>query len=333
MIRAMAPYRISFGGGGSDVPPYCWEEGGAVLNATIDRHAYATITCSDRVRLVSDDTGELAEYTPGRLPYDGRLDLLKAPYNLVYPGASLEVRSEAEAPPGSGLGGSSSLAVALVAALLKASGREANRHEVAMLAYRAEREELRQLGGYQDQFAAAYGGINYMEFSREGVRVEGLRLDQDLRLELQYRTLLFYLGKARRSYEIHGDMQRRYEEDKERQREHRRALREIASGMRSALLKGDLEEFGELIHKGWLEKKSMSDMISDELIDRAYEVAREAGAIGGKVLGAGGGGHFMAFVRPEKRGSVISALSSIGLVPVQFKFEKMGVVIWRARKL
>jgi D-glycero-alpha-D-manno-heptose-7-phosphate kinase len=330
-FRGRAPLRISFGGGGTDVPPYCWEEGGAVVNSTIDRYAYATFEPGGgSVVLESSDTGVRREYPAGaRLPYDGELDLLKAGANVAGAAGGFRLTTYSQAPPGSGMGGSSSLAVAIIGAIQAHRGR-VDRMEVAMLAYRAEREELGQRGGYQDQLAAAHGGFNYMEFSRSGISVTPLRLDRWVILELEAMSILLYTGRARLSSRIHEDVDRRNREDPGAGRAYRGELRRIAREMRSALERGDLGDFGELLREGWEAKRRMSPLISDSVVDRAYARAMELGAAGGKVLGAGGGGHLFLLADPERRGTIIRELEGMGLVSVPFSFEtEGGLVTWR----
>jgi len=336
IARARAPLRVSFGGGGTDVPPYCWEEGGAVVNATIDRYARASVELGGgSVVLEAGDLGAREEHPIGRLPYGGGLDLLRAAVNAVGVGSGLRLSTQGGAPIGSGLGGSSSLAVAAIGAMLRAlrPGAEPDRMEVAMLAYRAEREELGQRGGYQDQLAAAHGGFNLMEFlPGGGIRVTPLRLDPEVILELDARSLLFYTGRSRISSRIHEDVDRRSREDPGAQRAARAELRGVALGMRSALERGDMGEFGELLREGWEAKRRMSSLISDGPLDLAYSRAMELGAMGGKVLGAGGGGHLFLLVDPARRGEIVKGMEDAGLIHVPFSFEvgagEVGLRTW-----
>ncbi|MDG6930755.1 MAG: GHMP kinase [Nitrososphaerota archaeon] len=327
IVRGRAPFRISFGGGGTDVPPYCWEEGGAVLNSTIDRYAYSTVETSGKgYEFISYDTGTRAKYD--KLTYDGRLDLLKAVMRVLNAGPGTMVSTYSEAPAGSGLGGSSTLAVSLATAL----SADLSKYDLAMTAYRAEREELRQAGGYQDQFASAYGGINYMEFIDGRVNVVPLRLPYEVIAELQYRSLLFYLGRNRLSSAIHDSMKHKYSAEEGEQRELRRRLKAIAQRMKDELNRGNVDEFGILLDENWNVKKGMSELISNGEIDRLYDKAIAAGALGGKVLGAGGGGHMLIFCRADRRQEVMKEMVDAGLINVQFAFENGGAVHWKLQE-
>ena len=328
IVRGRAPFRISFGGGGTDVPPYCWEEGGAVLNSTVDRYAYSTVeTVREGYELISYDTGTIAKYD--KLTYDGKLDLLKAVMKVMKVGPGLRSSTYSEVPAGSGLGGSPTLAVSLAAALSGVLSLNLSKYELAMTAYRAEREELMQAGGYQDQFATAYGGINYMEFSNGKVNILPLMLPDGAVAELQYRSLLFYLGSNRLSSQIHDSMNRKYKEKEAEQMELRRRLKGIAQRMKDELSRGNIDEFGLLLNENWTAKKGMSELISNEEIDKIYAKAINAGALGGKVVGAGGGGHMLIFCRTDRRQEVMKEMIGAGLINVQFTFENGGAIYWK----
>ncbi len=331
LVRSRAPFRISFGGGGTDVPPYCWEHGGAVLNTTINRYAYSSLSLGgEEVTIRSVDMNLELKYTTAKLPYDGKLDLIKAVANQFNLREGFVVETYSEMPPGSGMGTSSSLAVSLIAAFTEALGLKMEKQEMAMLAYHVEREELGQLGGYQDQFAAAFGGLNLMEFFKDRVNVKPVAVKEEVLEELQYRTLLFFTGKAHFSHEIHSDMKKKYEEEKEKEKIVRDELKRIAYELHKALLKEDLDYFGQLIDENWTFKKKMSEKISDEAIDSVYQRLKDAGALGGKIQGAGGGGFLLMFVKKDKRGEVIREAMKAGLEPFSFRFEREGVKAWRA---
>lgn len=334
IIRSKAPFRISFGGGGTDVPPYCWEHGGAVVSTTIDKYAYASLrTGGKKIKINSIDFNVEENFDLGKLEYDGgKLDLVKVVINQFDIIEGFDLITHGDMPPGSGMGTSSSLAVALIGCLKEFVGRRMSNDEIANLAYHAEREELGQKGGYQDQYAAAFGGLNYIEFFKGRTTVTPLNLPSDLLNEFQYRLLLFYTGRTRLSSDIHGDMRKRYEEEKEESRKMRGGLKKVATSMKHALRKGDLEEFGKLLHKGWLYKKKLSDKIADPRINKLYEVARKEGAMGGKILGAGGGGHLLLFCKHERKFDVQGKLTKYNIKFVPFKFEPKGLQTWNVEK-
>lgn len=343
LLLSRAPFRISFGGGGTDVPPYCWEHGGAVVSLTINRYAYAVLRGLEERKMVlrSLDLGLTWSSGLGRAEYDGKLELLKAVVNEFSPAEGFELTTYSDLPASSGMGTSSSLTVALIGCLAEFTGRKMGPGEMAELAYRLEREELGQEGGYQDQYAAAFGGLNFMEFGREGVRVTPLRLPSGTLEALLDRLLLFSTGemffpeearelaasrRAERRRGIHSEMRKKMDSE-EVSRFHR--LKEIAVRMRDALLSGDLEGFGDLLHLAWEEKKAVSGRITNPEVEALYELARRRGARGGKLLGAGAVGCLLVFCEPERRQEVVEALSELGARPIPFLFEPRGVRVWR----
>jgi D-glycero-alpha-D-manno-heptose-7-phosphate kinase len=342
-ILGRAPFRISFGGGGTDVPPYCWEHGGAVVSMTVNKYACAVLRGLEERRMVlrSLDLGLSWSSGLGRAEYDGKLELLKAAVNEFSPERGFELTTYSDLPASSGMGTSSSLTVALIGCLAEFTGRRMGPGEMAELAYHLEREELGQEGGYQDQYAAAFGGLNFMEFGREGVRVTPLRLPAGTLEALLDHLLLFSTGEvflpeearelaARRRAErrrgIHSEMSRKMGSE-EVLRFHR--LKEIALGMRDALLSGDLERFGDLLHLAWEEKKGVSGRITNPEVEALYELARRKGARGGKLLGAGAVGCLLLFCEPGRKREVVEALSGLGARPLPFLFEPRGVRVWR----
>lgn len=331
IIRSKAPFRISFGGGGTDVAPYCWEHGGAVVNTTIDKYAYASLRTGGRkININSVDFGVKESSDLGKLEYTGsKLDFVKAVINQFEIQGGFHLTTFSDMPPGSGMGTSSSMAVALISCLGELERRQMSRDELARLAYHVEREELSQEGGYQDQYAATFGGLNYMEFFKGKVNVIPLHISPEILNELHYRLLLFYTGKTRFSGRIHKDMAKRSEKGERNYLERLEALKEVAKGMKHSLSVGNLEEFGELLHEGWLQKKNLSDRITTSQTEELYAAARKNGAIGGKILGAGGGGYLLLFCHPEKRFDVVRELTKRGVKPVSFGFEPNGVQTWR----
>lgn len=334
LIRAKAPFRISFGGGGTDVPPFCWEYGGAVVSTTIDKYAYATLRPIKlrKINLHSIDYNLEKTFKLGELEYNGELDLIKAAINEFNVKRGFDLLIHGEMPPGSGMGASSSIAVALIGCLKEFTDRRMSKREIAELAYNIEREELKEKGGYQDQYAAAFGGFNYIEFLRNKVDVTPLHLSQKIMNELLYRLSLFYTGETRLSSVIHEDMAKHYKEGKRDYLEGMNNLKRIANEIRRSLLRGGLERFGELLHEGWMEKRRLSGKITSPEIDRLYEIARGKGAVGGKILGAGGGGHLLVFCEPDKKFEVEEELIKYGVKTVPFGFAPEGLQTWRVKE-
>lgn len=334
MIRARAPTRVSFGGGGSDVPPYCWEHGGRVVSTTVDRYAHAALDPGgDEICLRSVDFSVAASFDPGRLAYTGdELDLLKAAVNQFEISEGFELTVAADLPPGAGMGGSSAVAVAVLRCLATFVGRDLSTDGLARLAYHAEREDLGDSGGYQDQYAAAFGGMNTIRFvaGEEQTVLEPLDLPPETRRGLERRSLLYYTGQTHDSGEIHDELDEQYREEPADQRERRDRLKQVATRMTTALQAGDLDRFGTLLHEGWTVKKSLSARITNPVVDGVYETARANGAIGGKLLGAGGGGHVLLFAEPGRSLDVAYALADHDVRRVPFSFENAGVEVTRS---
>ena len=334
VIRARAPFRISFAGGGTDVPPYPDIEGGAVLSATIDRYAYGSLRprTDGRVSIESVDLGIKVDFPVQDEPdLDGELRLVKAAVRRFSPhdemGYSLSLRSQA--PPGSGLGSSSTLTVALVALLQEHYGLGLSNYEMAEVAYQIEREDLGIEGGMQDHYAATFGGFNFIEFD-ERVIVNPLRIRPDIVNELQLSLILCYSGTSRQSRQIIADQSGRLARKDPETLAGLRAQKELALEMKSALLRGRLDEFAELLARAWEEKRRLSPLITTPQMEQLYSLATSHGAVGGKVTGAGGGGHILFFCDFDNRHRVSEALAGAGATIHDFSFSSDGVVTWRA---
>ncbi|MGZ4430601.1 MAG: GHMP family kinase ATP-binding protein [Gaiellales bacterium] len=332
-IRARAPLRISFAGGGTDVPPFPAREGGLVLNATIDRYAYGMLRPRrDRqIRIESADFGLSVNYQVDEPPiFDGRLDLVKAAIRKLgdasAPGYDLFLHSNA--PPGSGLGSSSTVMVTLIGLLKDFHGLPLTDYEIAALSHTIERTELGMLGGMQDQYAATFGGFNFIEFTADRVIVNPLRISDDVVNELAHNMLLCYTGATRRSDGIIEDQTARFEHGEEGTLRGLRMQKELAVEMKNALLQRRCSEFGDLLHQAWQHKKRMSPKITTSFIDEAYVEARRHGALGGKVTGAGGGGYMLFYCRFDKKHRVAEALTRMGATVTEFSFEPHGLTTW-----
>jgi D-glycero-alpha-D-manno-heptose-7-phosphate kinase len=333
IIRSKAPLRISFAGGGTDVPPYPEERGGAVLSTTINKYAYATLIPrdDDTINVTSLDYDVVAKYhADEKLFYDGELDLIKAVINNMGTKQGLDMFMHSDAPPGSGLGSSSTVVVALVGIFQKLLNKPLTDYDIAELAYKIERTDLGIKGGKQDQYAATFGGFNYIEFHSESTTVNPLRIKRDILNELEYSLLLCYTGKTRLSANILSEQIDKYVKKEKKSIEALDEIKAICVDMKNALLKGHLGEFGELLHKGWMHKKTLASKISNPEIDKLYETARANGAIGGKLLGAGGGGYLLLFCDFDKKHIIAEKLENLGGQIVNFGFDYQGLQSWNA---
>lgn len=332
--RARAPLRLSFCGGGTDVSPYPEEHGGMVLSATINQYAYASLRPrrDSKLTLASLDYDIVARYDhPRRIRFDGSLDLIKAVVRAmkVKRGADLWVHSDA--PPGSGLGSSSTLVVALIGVIGQWLGRPLESYEVAELAYRIERVDMKLAGGRQDQYAAAFGGFNFIEFLGDQTIVTPLRIRRDVLQEIEYRLLLCYMGQTRQSAKIIDRQTAAYRSGKKPVVQALHRLKQETLEMKRALLLGDVDGMGELLHEAWENKKRLDEAISTSHVDKLYQLARREGAIGGKMPGAGGGGYFLLLTRFDRKHRVAAVLEKHGGQVVPFQFESRGLMSWSSR--
>ena len=344
IVRSKAPLRISFAGGGTDVSPYPEERGGAVLNCTIDKFAYATLRAGGEdlssgttVRSLDYDMVALYE-RPDDLTYNGELDLVKAALKVLRPlvdggGKSepLELFLHSDAPPGTGLGSSSTMSVALVGAFQQYLREPWTPYEVAEMAFKIEREELGWRGGRQDQYAAAFGGFNFMEFSGATTIVNPLKIPAETLNELAYRLVLAYTGTSRFSQDIIERQTQGFSEHRKETTDALDGAKRLAVEMKNELLRGHIDEMGRLLHEGWELKKQFAEGISSPKIDAFYEKVRAAGALGGKLVGAGGGGFILLFCDFARRAEVAKAVSKLGGRVMDFSFERRGLQTWTVR--
>ena len=332
VIRGRAPLRISFGGGGTDVAPFCVEQGGAIIGSTINKYAYCSIVPrrDDQIIVHSLDFDMTVKYNAREnYVYDGRLDLVTAALNAMEIKKGCEVYLQCDAPPGSGLGTSSTVMVALLTAMARWKGVELDGYAMADLAYKVEREDLKIDGGYQDQYASTFGGFNFIEFhGRNDVVVNPLRIKKDIIHELQYNLLLCYTGKIHVSANIIRDQVSNYK--KEPSDGAMCEVKALAYAMKDELLKGNLHSFGKLLDYGWQSKKRMSSKITNPQIDELYEEALKAGAFGGKLLGAGGGGYLLVYCPYNVRHKVAERLELAGGQLADWNFELRGAQSWIA---
>ncbi len=341
LFRSRAPLRLGIAGGGTDVSPFCELHGGVVLNASISLYAYAVIELTDcgMIEFEATDRGEAfsCELTDFIEP-EGELLLHKGVYNRVVrefnagEPLSVKITTFADADAGSGLGTSSTMVVAILKAFVEYLNLPLGEYDIAHLAYEIERIELGLAGGKQDQYAATFGGFNFMEFyDHDRVLVNPLRIKNWVISELESSLVLYYTGCSRSSAKIIKDQIRNVEHSDRVATNVMLSMKEDAFHMKEALLKGNIHQFGEFLDHSWHDKKKLSSSITNPLIDNIYALARECGAYAGKVSGAGGGGFMMFLVDPVKRMQVIKALTGQGGVVMSCHFTKWGTEGWRIK--
>ena len=339
IYRSKAPLRLGLGGGGSDVSPYSDLYGGAVLNATIDQYAYCTIeeTKTDSIVMHAADL-DLKKRYPSllNLPIDGHLDLHKGVYNRVIKEfgikkpLSFNLTTYCDAPPGSGLGSSSTMVVAVLKAFTEWLNLPLGDYDMAYLAYQIERIDLGFSGGKQDQYAATFGGFNFIEFYKDDrVIVNPLRMKRWIVDELEVSMVLFYTGASRSSDKIIREQQKNTSTGKKMQIEATHRIKQNSYVMKDLLLKGDIIQFAKTLGKEWENKKKMASSITNKSIEKIYETAIKSGAYGGKVSGAGGGGFMFFTVDPLKRLNLINALSLFNGKVLNFHFSENGCQGWK----
>ena len=338
VYRAKAPLRISFCGGGTDVSPYPEERGGVVLSATIDKYVHASIRAVDEpvLRFHSLDLDEHATHPLGQpISAGGALALVEGVANSFqdegpFP-SGCEVYLHSDAPPGSGLGSSSTMVTALVGVFAEWLRRPLTPYEIAERTYRIERVDLKLAGGRQDQYAATFGGFNFIEFFADHVVVNPLRLRRSTWNELEYSLVLCFTGRTRASAHIVENQAKSYVARRPQVVSALDESKRIALEMKALLLRDQVHEMGHKLDEAWQHKKNLDTGITNPHIDTLYDAARKAGALGGKILGAGGGGYLLVLAPFEARHGVINALRKHEGDVQPFAFEDRGLQTWLAQ--
>jgi D-glycero-alpha-D-manno-heptose-7-phosphate kinase len=337
IYRSKAPLRIGLAGGGTDVSPYSDLYGGAILNATISLYANATIEPLNENMIILEtiDRNEEQRFDwSDQLPVNGKLDLLKGVYNRIQKDYGIKqqgfrLSTYVDAPAGSGLGTSSTLVVAIIGAFSEMLRLPLGEYDMAHYAYDIERKDLNLAGGKQDQYAATFGGVNYMEFYNDDkVIVNPLRIKQQYLFELENNLLLYYTSTSRESANIIKKQSKNVMEKKDSSIEAMHQLKEQARLMKEALLRGKLNEIGEILDFGFQQKRQMAEGISNPMLEEIYELAKKAGATGGKISGAGGGGFMIFYCPVNTKYNVIKTLEKFGGRYRRYKFTEHGLTTW-----
>lgn len=341
IYRSKAPLRLGLAGGGTDVSPYSDIYGGAILNATISLFAHAHIEEISRDAIICKaEDQHIYEECPltHSLPLGDHLHILKGVYNRIqkdyaFTLRGLEITTFVDAPTGSGLGSSSTLVVALVGAFVEMLKLPLGEYDIAQYAFDIERNDLGWAGGKQDQYAATFGGFNFMEFNKDNhTIVNPLRIRSETLYELENNLVLYYTSTSRDSSTIIKEQVDNVKNKKTSSIDAMHNLKKQAFMMKEALLTGRLYNMGELFDYGFTYKKQMAEKISNTTIDDIYNIARKAGSLGGKISGAGGGGFMIFYCPGTSRYTVINALSSLGGQVIPFRFTKKGLTSWSSNK-
>ena len=328
--RSKAPVRISFAGGGSDLTHYFMEEGGAVINATISLYCHVTLRLRRDLKITIDslDLAESISYEDLE-DFFGRSDnfeLFRSLLKLIKPDFGFELAVNSDFPSGSGLGGSSSVMVAVLGCFNEFRRDKWDDFELAEMAFQAERLNMRISGGWQDQYATVFGGFNFIEFKKDGNLIHPLRLKDRTILDLQESLVLFEITSGRNSGSIHDDQKATMQDTHIKGMVKKNVIH--CYDMRESLLRGRMDEFGSGLNLAWKLKRKFSHKISNDNLDEIYEYAIANGALGGKLLGAGGGGFFLFYVKTFTKNSFLRAMKQKGLSQTVFHFDHNGMQSW-----
>ena len=338
IIRSKAPLRLGLAGGGSDVSPYSDIYGGLILNATINLYTYCTIEeTNDGLISIDSDDAHCHESYPvlSSLEIDGKANLIKGVYNRVVKEfgivpCSFKITTYNDAPVGSGLGTSSAMVVCILKAFIEWKSLPLGDYETSRLAYEIERKDLELSGGKQDQYAAAFGGFNYMEFLQNDLGiVNPLKIKRWIVDELEASMVLYFTNVSRSSAAIIDQQKKNTSSGNQTAIEAMHRIKQSAIDMKLALLKGDMKELARILGEAWENKKKMADAITNPMIQEVFDVAIPAGALAGKVSGAGGGGFVMLMVEPTRKKEVINALGKLDGFVMPFQFTEGGAHGWK----
>jgi D-glycero-alpha-D-manno-heptose-7-phosphate kinase len=332
--RAKSPVRISFGGGGSDISTYFTENKAAVINATISLYSHSTLKIRDDEKIIlnSLDLNDKIEFNDIEelYKYEGKFSLIKAVIKAINPSFGFELFIHSDFPMSSGLGGSAVVTSSILGCFNQFRNDKWDKHDISEIAFQAERLHLGVAGGWQDQYATVFGGFNFMEFNKDQNIISPIRLNNETILEMEESLVLCYTGTTHDSGNIHNDQKKETQNTNVKERIQSNV--DLTFEIRNHLLRGRLDEFGKCLHTAWVLKRSFSSKISNSFLDKIYNGAIQNGAIGGKLLGAGGGGYFLFYVPSFDRHKLMNWIKTIGLLATPFVFENNGLQSWTVRE-
>lgn len=322
-----APVRISFGGGGTDLASYYEKYGGVVVSAAINKYFYTILELrqDDRIQIISADLQ--LNQTVGdcyQLKYGEGLDIPVAVLKHLNVQRGMNMLMASEIPPGTGLGSSGAVTVNIINTINHLEHLKLSKQDIAEMAYNIEYNELNLPIGKQDEYASAFGGLNFMKFEKDGVTVEPIEVHKEIRMRMEDDIMLFFTGRTRQSSKILRSQDASTKDDKGEVVERLHEIKDICFKVKKAIEIGDLVEMGKLLDLSWQNKKKLAKGITNARIDKIYEMAKKKGAVGGKLTGAGGGGYMMLFCEKKHQPDVIKAMVKDGLTLLDFKFDHKG---------
>lgn len=336
LLIARAPVRISFGGGGTDLPAYYTQFGGAVLSTAINRYIYTFISrgASDALQIISSDFRVFYRHEAGsEFETEGELGLAKAVLREFEDVEGLDVFLASQIPPGTGLGGSGAVAVSMITALAAWHGRNLSKIDIAEMACDISLNKLKLPSGKQDEYGATMGGLNQIVFTQSGTTVHPVDTPPGVLDTFQRRLMLFFTGKSRNSEKILSSQSKASREQDPATLERMHRIKALGQDMVTTISEGRLDDFGDLLHQSWVQKRGVNTDISNNQIDTAYETARKNGAIGGKITGAGGGGFLMLYCHEDKQAAVTAALGELNLSRMDFRFDFDGAQVLLSQRV
>lgn len=335
IIRARVPVRVSYSGGGTDMSSYINKVPSAVLSSTINKYCTASIIIrnDDEIHISSKDLDlEYSAKNLNEIQYGDDLDLIKAAIKIMQPDYGFDLETYAEYEGGTGLGGSSAVVVSVLGAMnYFRNEQQLDIYQLADLAYQVERIEMKMQGGWQDQYATTFGGFNWIEFRKNEVVVIPLLLQRNTLLELEYNLMLFKLGGSRSSSVIQNKHIKSIKNSKDNNKAFAKMI-DLAVNMKEVLLRGNVKIFGDLLHESWLLKQAMNKEVTNNFVEECYNTAIKLGALGGKLLGAGGSGYLLIYASPLYQKKIRDSLIKKGAMEETFNFSQTGLEVWTTKR-